>query len=68
MINASLIAFAVGGAFLSVAYYPHLYVLMGIFTASHFVFERLAENLSPVIEETVWYKAKPKRSIWNTKK
>ena len=40
MLNASLVAFAVGGAFLSVAYYPHLYVLSGIWTAAYFVFKR----------------------------
>ena len=45
MLNASLVAFAIGGAFLSVAYYPHLYVLAGIWTATSFVFERqLAEQ------------------------
>ncbi|BDD87617.1 O-antigen ligase family protein [Desulfofustis limnaeus] len=36
-LNASLIAFAVGGAFLSVAYYPHLYLLLGIFSASQYI-------------------------------
>lgn len=40
MLNASLIAFAVGGAFLSVAYYPHLYVLSGIWTAAYFIYSR----------------------------
>ncbi len=40
MLNASLIAFAVGGAFLSVAYYPHLYVLSGIWTAAYFIYKR----------------------------
>lgn len=29
-LNASLIAYAVGGAFLSAVYYPHLYVLVGL--------------------------------------
>lgn len=32
--TASLLAFAVGGAFLSVLYYPHLYVLSGIIFAA----------------------------------
>lgn len=32
--NASVIAFAVGGAFLSQVYTPHLYVLAGLMTAS----------------------------------
>lgn len=40
MLNASLVAFAVGGAFLSVAYYPHLYVLSGIWTAAYFIHKR----------------------------
>lgn len=40
MINGSWIAFAVGGAFLSVAYYPHLYVLSGILVAANFILER----------------------------
>lgn len=40
MLNASLVAFAVGGAFLSVAYYPHLYVLSGIWTAAWFIHKR----------------------------
>jgi len=29
-LNASLIAFAVGGAFISAAYYPHIYLLAGL--------------------------------------
>jgi putative inorganic carbon (hco3(-)) transporter len=32
--SASLIAYAVGGAFLSAAYYPHMYVLCGLHAAS----------------------------------
>jgi len=39
-LNASLIAFAVAGAFLSAIYYPHLYVLAGLMTAAHFIHER----------------------------
>lgn len=38
MLNGSLVAYAVGSAFLSVAYYPHIYILLGIFTASHHLF------------------------------
>jgi len=45
MLNASLVAFAIGGAFLSVAYYPHLYVLAGIWTAAGFILRhQLAEQ------------------------
>lgn len=40
MLNASLVAFAVGGAFLSVAYYPHLYVLSGLWTAAYLIHKR----------------------------
>lgn len=33
-LNASMVAFATGGAFLSGAYYPHLYVIVGLHTAA----------------------------------
>lgn len=33
-LSASLVAFASGGAFLSAPYYPHMYVLAGLLTAS----------------------------------
>jgi probable O-glycosylation ligase (exosortase A-associated) len=33
MLNASLVAFAIGGAFLSVTYYPHIFVLAGLFAS-----------------------------------
>ena len=39
MLNASLIAFAVGGAFLSVAYYPHIFVLTGLIVAATYIYE-----------------------------
>ena len=40
--SAALVAFATGGAFLSAAYYPHLYVLAGMLTATrHIVRVRL---------------------------
>jgi putative inorganic carbon (HCO3(-)) transporter len=35
--SAALVAFATGGAFLSAAYYPHLYVLAGMLTAARHV-------------------------------
>lgn len=66
MINACLVAFAVGGAFLSVAYYPHLYVLSGIWTAAYFIHKRsLAEqqtSCTPSSEETPEQRAK--RLVW----
>lgn len=41
--SASLVGFAVGGAFLSAAYYPHLYVLSGMLVAArHLVRVRIA--------------------------
>ncbi len=33
-LNASLVAYAIGGAFLSAAYYPHMYVLSGLLVAA----------------------------------
>ena len=45
MINGSVIAFCIAGAFLSVAYYPHLYVLTALCSASHLMYQRYeAEN------------------------
>lgn len=38
MLNSSLVAFAIGGAFLSVAYYPHIYVLSGLIVAAQYTF------------------------------
>ncbi len=38
-LSASQIAFASGGAFLSVLYYPHLYVLAGLQSAARRVIE-----------------------------
>lgn len=43
MLNGSLIGYALAGAFLSAAYYPHLYVLAGIFAAAHIMYERTKE-------------------------
>lgn len=40
MINGSLIAYCIAGAFLSVAYYPHLYVLTALCSASHLMYRR----------------------------
>ncbi len=39
MLNASLVAFCVGGAFLSVTYYPHIFVLVGLFVAAEFMYK-----------------------------
>jgi len=39
-LNSSLIAFAVGGAFLSAIYYPHIYVLAGLFGSAEYLYEK----------------------------
>jgi probable O-glycosylation ligase (exosortase A-associated) len=65
MLNASLVAFAVGGAFLSVAYYPHLYILTGIFTAVQLMYIRDREGgASPLEEKAAWYENDPARAEW----
>lgn len=43
-LTASLIAFGIGGAFLSAAYYPHIFVLAGLITAATFTYERALEE------------------------
>ena len=40
MINGSVIAFCIAGAFLSVTYYFHLYVLTALCSASHLMYRR----------------------------
>lgn len=66
MLNASLVAFAVGGAFLSVAYYPHLYVLSGIWTAAYFIHKRMQAEQhatgSVPVDETPEQRAE--RLVW----
>lgn len=43
-LNGGLIGFAVGGAFLSAVYYPHLYVIAGLFTSAHFICNRIIDK------------------------
>jgi putative inorganic carbon (HCO3(-)) transporter len=43
--SAALVAYAVGGAFLSAAYYPHMYVLSGMLVAGRFVVGRQLATL-----------------------
>ena len=43
-LNSSLIGFAVGGAFLSAAYYPHLYILAGLMEAGRHTYQREQKN------------------------
>ncbi|ANO50963.1 O-antigen ligase family protein [Woeseia oceani] len=45
MLNAALVSFCIGGAFLSVAYYPHIFVLSGIIVAATFAYENKFEEL-----------------------
>jgi len=42
-LNSSMIAFAVGGAFLSAIYYPHIYVISGVMTVGGFLHRELLE-------------------------
>lgn len=46
-LNASLVAFAVGGAFLSAVYYPHIFLLAALFECEAIIFTQasLAESL-----------------------
>jgi len=38
-LNSSMIAFAVGGAFLSALYYPHIYLLAGLIGSAEYLYE-----------------------------
>ena len=46
MLGGSLVAFCIGGAFLSVAYYPHIFLLSGLIVAATLVYERTETNAS----------------------
>lgn len=47
-LNASMVGFAVGGAFISAAYYPHLYLLAGLLECGRTVCQRKIETVSIV--------------------
>jgi probable O-glycosylation ligase (exosortase A-associated) len=49
-LNASLVAFAVGAAFLSALYYPHWYVMMALYSAAELMYRR---DESRIFAETV---------------
>ena len=49
--SAAMMAFAVGGAFLSAAYYPHLYVVAGMLCAARRLVRVQLESLVPVGDE-----------------
>lgn len=54
-LSASLIAFAVGGAFLTAIYYPHVYVLAGLMVAARRLIRegsRTLETAAPSLEDT----------------
>lgn len=67
MLNASLVAFAVGGAFLSVAYYPHLYVLTGIWTAAYLIHRRAQKGRTEASSLTTGEDAEQRaeRLVWS---
>ncbi len=46
-LSASMIAFATAGAFLSAAYYPHLYVIAGLSTAARRLVHERARSAAP---------------------
>jgi O-antigen ligase len=48
-LSSSMIAFAVGGAFLSAIYYPHIYVIAGLMTVGGFLHREQLER-APVVE------------------
>jgi len=48
-LNSSLIAFAVGGNFLSAFYYPHLIIIAGLFVAGQFIYKESREHILNVM-------------------
>ncbi|MEW8069018.1 MAG: O-antigen ligase family protein [Candidatus Thiodiazotropha sp.] len=50
MLNSSLVAFAIGGAFLSVTYYPHIFVLAGLFVSAEFMYQSHIEKTKNEID------------------
>lgn len=43
-LNSSLIGFAIGGMFLSVIYYPHLYIILGLFVSVSLIYKKGLNN------------------------
>ncbi len=68
-LNASLIGFSVAGAFLSVAYYPHMYLLVGFFTAAQFMFENNKHGSGQIedVKKPEWYENDPQNAVWEDK-
>ncbi len=45
-LNGSIIGYAVGGAFLTAVYYPHLYVILGLVSASRVIWRKRLSSTS----------------------
>jgi probable O-glycosylation ligase (exosortase A-associated) len=52
-LNSSMIGFAVGGAFLSATYYPHVFVLAGVMEAGRHACLRRQKNDANVLSPTI---------------
>jgi putative inorganic carbon (HCO3(-)) transporter len=61
--NAALIAYATGGAFLSAAYYPHMYVLAGLHVAGRGAIRRQIEACQHAPTEQLVLQPAPKPAI-----
>lgn len=61
-LSASLIAFAVAGAFLSAAYYPHAYILAGLMTAGRRIVRN--ENVAVATATEVVHERRPITYHW----
>lgn len=51
--NASLIGFAIGGAFLSAAYYPHLYILAALEECGRDLCRRSLASTTSIVDQTI---------------
>ena len=48
-LDCSLIGYIVHGSFLTVLYYPHLYIIASLIISLHYIVKRHAESISPAI-------------------
>jgi O-antigen ligase len=63
-LNGSLIAFSVGAAFLSALYYPHWYVIMGLYVAAELMYRRdRARVVADGVPETAASRAAPHMAV-----
>ena len=51
-VNASLIGFAIGGAFISAAYYPHIYLLAALLEDGRYVYQNSLQQSDAIVRET----------------